>query len=49
MPVQDACGAQPLVTLYEGPNQRFGACVVDVQTATISFASWQVRLLWQLC
>lgn len=40
---QEACAAQPLVTLYEGASLRFGACVVDVQSATIRFASWQVR------
>lgn len=43
--VQDACGAQPLVTLFEGRSLVYGAAIVDVQTATISFASWQVRPL----
>ncbi|KAL4436867.1 hypothetical protein ABPG75_004006 [Micractinium tetrahymenae] len=38
----DTCGgSQPLVTLWEGEHLRFGACVVDVQTATVSFTSWQ--------
>lgn len=41
--LQEACGgSQPLVTIYEGQSLRFGACVVDVQAATVSFASWQV-------
>lgn len=40
--IQDACGAQPLVTLFEGLSLRYGAAIVDVQTATITFASWQV-------
>lgn len=39
---QDACGAQPLVTLFEGRSLRYGAAIVDVQTAKITFASWQV-------
>ncbi|KAL4430604.1 hypothetical protein ABPG77_005844 [Micractinium sp. CCAP 211/92] len=38
----DACGgSQPLVTLWEGEHLRFGACIVDVQSTTISFTSWQ--------
>lgn len=42
--MQDACGgSQPLVTLWEGEHLRFGACVVDVQSATIRFAAWQAR------
>lgn len=41
--VQDACGAQPLVTLFEGRSLRYGAAIVDVQTALITVASWQVR------
>lgn len=32
------------MTLWEGEHLRFGACVVDVQSATISFTSWQARL-----
>lgn len=38
----DACGgSQPLLTLWEGEHLRFGACVVDVQSATIRFTAWQ--------
>ncbi|PRW57902.1 DNA mismatch repair Msh6 isoform X2 [Chlorella sorokiniana] len=37
----DACGAQPLVTLFEGRSLRYGAAIVDVQTAIVTFASWQ--------
>lgn len=45
--VQDACGgSQPLLTLWEGEHLRFGACVVDVQSATIRFTAWQVGLPW---
>lgn len=41
--VQDTCGSQPLVTVFEGHSGRFGACIVDVHSATITYASWQVR------
>lgn len=39
--LQDACGAQPLVCLFEGHSLRFGAAIVDVQAASITFAAWQ--------
>lgn len=49
-PWQDACGgAQPLVTLWEGRDLRFGACVVDVQSATLTLASWQVGSQGSAC
>jgi len=47
--VQDACGAQPLVTLFEGHSLRYGAAIVDVQTATVTVASWQVRCVQHSC
>ena len=42
MLLQDSVGGpQPLVAIYEGGNSLFGACLVDVSTATVSLCQWQ--------